>query len=76
MDNGGFNGGFGAGAGDEGGFGSDGGAYEPQQQKKKELPPDLPRSLDDRRHAPAEHLVTETEMYDGWQGRLSLVLNV
>ncbi|EGO56613.1 hypothetical protein NEUTE1DRAFT_65299 [Neurospora tetrasperma FGSC 2508] len=69
MDNGGFDGGFGAGGGDEGGFGSDGGGYEPQQQKKQQLPPDLPRSLDDRRHAPNEHLVTETEMYDGWQGQ-------
>lgn len=76
MDNGGFDGGFGAGGGDEGGFGSDGGGYEPQQQKKQQLPPDLPRSLDDRRHAPNEHLVTETEMYDGWQGRLPLVYSI
>jgi hypothetical protein len=36
-------------------------------QKKRVLPDDLPRSLDDRRHVPTE-LVPETEMYDGWQG--------
>lgn len=72
MDNGGFDGGFGAGSGDDGGFGSDGGGFE-QPQKKQQLPADLPRTLDDRRHAPTEHLVTETEMYDGWQGRLPLV---
>ncbi|KAK4656161.1 hypothetical protein QC762_308850 [Podospora pseudocomata] len=38
-------------------------------EKKRPLPADLPRSLDDRRHAPAELLVPETEMYDGWQGQ-------
>lgn len=32
------------------------------------IPADLPTSLDDRRHRPAEGLVPETEMYDGWQG--------
>ncbi|RSL76488.1 hypothetical protein CEP51_009915 [Fusarium floridanum] len=37
--------------------------------KPRALPSDLPRSLDDRRHVPNEHLVTETEMYDGWQGQ-------
>lgn len=36
--------------------------------KPRALPSDLPTSLDDRRHVPNEHLVTETEMYDGWQG--------
>ena len=52
--------------GSPGGF--DSGWDEPREQpKKKELPADLPRSLDDRRHVPAE-LVPETEMYDGWQG--------
>lgn len=34
--------------------------------KPKALPSDLPTSLDDRR-MPREP-VTETEMYDGWQG--------
>lgn len=52
----------------EGGFDvGDGGL----PQKKRELPPDLPRSLDDRRHVPTE-LVPETEMYDGWQGSCPL----
>jgi len=32
----------------------------------RQLPPDLPRSLDDRRSAPA--FETETEIYDAWQG--------
>ncbi|KAF5020087.1 hypothetical protein F66182_7893 [Fusarium sp. NRRL 66182] len=39
------------------------------EDKPRSLPSDLPRSLDDRRHVPNEHLVTETEMYDGWQGQ-------
>ncbi|KAF4961894.1 hypothetical protein FSARC_9992 [Fusarium sarcochroum] len=39
------------------------------EDKPRALPADLPRSLDDRRHVPTEHLVTETEMYDGWQGQ-------
>lgn len=38
------------------------------EEKPRTLPADLPRSLDDRRHVPNEHLITETEMYDGWQG--------
>ncbi|RCI17285.1 hypothetical protein L249_2287 [Ophiocordyceps polyrhachis-furcata BCC 54312] len=33
------------------------------------IPSDLPTSLDDRRHAPTEGFVAETEMYDGWQGQ-------
>ncbi|KAM0191365.1 hypothetical protein ACHAPA_002126 [Fusarium lateritium] len=37
--------------------------------KPRPLPADLPTSLDDRRHVPNEHLITETEMYDGWQGQ-------
>ncbi|KAI5863382.1 hypothetical protein GGS23DRAFT_604966 [Durotheca rogersii] len=40
----------------------------PQGQKPRPLPPDLPKSLDDRRVVSAE-LVPETEMYDGWQGQ-------
>ena len=49
---------------DSGGFG------EQQQQPKKprELPADLPTSLDDRRVV-RDTLVRETEYYDGWQGR-------
>ncbi|KAH7156985.1 hypothetical protein EDB81DRAFT_840912 [Dactylonectria macrodidyma] len=38
------------------------------QEKPRVLPPDLPKSLDDRRHVPVD-LVPETEMYDGWQGQ-------
>ena len=34
--------------------------------RPRELPPDLPKSLDDRR-APRSY-GGETEMYDGWQG--------
>lgn len=49
-----FTGGFDAGDGD-------------MPPKKRTLPDDLPRSLDDRRHVPTE-LVPETELYDGWQG--------
>ncbi|KLP22675.1 putative protein localized to golgi-vacuole transport vesicle [Fusarium fujikuroi] len=41
----------------------------PPEEKPRTLPADLPRSLDDRRHVPNEHLITETEMYDGWQGQ-------
>ncbi|CAM1503973.1 Fc.00g015640.m01.CDS01 [Cosmosporella sp. VM-42] len=38
-------------------------------RKPHTLPADLPTSLDDRRHVAVEHLVPETEMYDGWQGQ-------
>ncbi|KAK4212190.1 DIL domain-containing protein [Rhypophila decipiens] len=50
--------------------GADGGGFDATDtgQKKRTLPADLPRSLDDRRHVPTE-LVPETEMYDGWQGQ-------
>lgn len=48
----------------EGGFEADAGSLSP---KRRTLPADLPRSLDDRRHVPVD-LVPETEMYDGWQG--------
>jgi len=57
MDLGGSDGGF------DGGFGDN----EGLPPKKRSLPADLPRSLDDRRHVPTD-LVPETEMYDGWQG--------
>ncbi|KAI1822369.1 hypothetical protein F4861DRAFT_532286 [Xylaria intraflava] len=39
-----------------------------EEQKRRTLPADLPKSLDDRKVAPTE-LVPETEMYDGWQGQ-------
>ncbi|KAL1895362.1 hypothetical protein Cpir12675_003269 [Ceratocystis pirilliformis] len=35
--------------------------------KPKGLPDDLPRSLDDRRSTAVDHMVSETEIYDGWQ---------
>ncbi|KAK4190003.1 hypothetical protein QBC35DRAFT_491740 [Podospora australis] len=53
--------------GDSDGGGFDAGFGAPPE-KKRELPADLPRSLDDRRHVPTM-LVPETEMYDGWQGQ-------
>ncbi len=62
MDLGDSDGGFDAGF--DGGFDAGPGGLPP---KKRDLPADLPRSLDDRRHVPTE-LVRETEMYDGWQG--------
>lgn len=45
-----------------------GGSDGQPDEKPRPLPADLPTSLDDRRHVPNEHLITETEMYDGWQG--------
>lgn len=34
----------------------------------RQLPPDLPKSLDDRQ--PVRSFGGETEMYDAWQGRV------
>lgn len=39
------------------------------EPKSRPMPTDLPTSLDDRRHAPKEYSMPETEMYDGWQGK-------
>ena len=39
-----------------------------EQPQPRQLPSDLPRSLNDRRHVPSYG--GETEMYDGWQGKL------
>lgn len=58
---------------------SDGGGFagDNQQQHQDEkpltpkLPLDLPKSLDDRRRQPLE-LPPETELYDGWQGKLKV----
>ena len=36
------------------------------KKKPRDLPADLPKSLDDRKRPTG--LVPETEMYDGWQG--------
>ncbi|KAI9784393.1 MAG: hypothetical protein M1816_000864 [Peltula sp. TS41687] len=37
----------------------------------RQLPPDLPRTLDDRRRPP--HFGAETEMYDAWQGESQIL---
>ncbi|KAF2202203.1 hypothetical protein GQ43DRAFT_5001 [Delitschia confertaspora ATCC 74209] len=42
-------------------------AFPDDPPKARELPSDLPTSLDDRRHAPI--IAEETEMYDAWQGQ-------
>ena len=39
-----------------------------QPEKPRQLPDDLPTSLDDRRRVP--NYGGETEMYDAWQGKL------
>ena len=53
--------------GDTGGFG------EEPQKNPRALPPDLPRSLDDRKSVPS-HFTPETEMYDAWQGEVISLL--
>ncbi|KAF2101939.1 hypothetical protein NA57DRAFT_64589 [Rhizodiscina lignyota] len=47
--------------------------YEPQDEapRPKELPSDLPRSLDDRR--PVSSYQEETEFWDGWQGQSQFI---
>jgi hypothetical protein len=45
--------------GDIGGFGE-------ERKRPRELPDDLPKSLNDRRSIPT--FTAETEMYDAWQG--------
>lgn len=40
-------------------------------QKPRELPADLPRSLDDRRNFPSYK--AETEYYDVWQGMYNVL---
>ncbi|MCJ1310678.1 hypothetical protein MMC25_004344 [Agyrium rufum] len=45
----------------------DGGFSEDELPRKRELPSDLPTSLNDRR--PVRSYAGETEMYDGWQGQ-------
>jgi hypothetical protein len=55
MDTGDPHGGGGSGYGDE------------DKKKPRELPDDLPRSLNDRRSVPT-YFPVETEMYDAWQG--------
>jgi len=38
-----------------------------EKKRPRELPDDLPKSLNDRRSVPT-HYPIETEMYDAWQG--------
>lgn len=47
------------------GFGEEG--HLPPPKRPRELPDDLPKSLDDRKSVPS-HYTAETEMYDAWQG--------
>ena len=59
--------------GDNGGDLSGGGSggFEDEKPKpQRQLPDDLPKSLDDRRHVPT-HYTAETEMYDAWQGKVN-----
>lgn len=41
------------------------GSYTADKPRPRQLPLDLPTSLDDRREV---HMAAETEMYDAWQG--------
>lgn len=47
--------------------GESNGFEEEIQPKPRQLPTDLPRSLDDRKNV-STHYTAETEMYDAWQG--------
>jgi hypothetical protein len=49
------------------GFGGEG---QLLKKRPRELPDDLPKSLDDRKNVPS-HYTAETEMYDAWQGMRS-----
>lgn len=54
--------------GDSGGAAGDlAGGGDGRMKKPRQLPDDLPKSLDDRKIVSSE-LIPETEMYDGWQG--------
>ena len=44
----------------------EGTALEEKALQRRQLPRDLPKSLDDRR--PVHSYAGETEMYDAWQG--------
>jgi hypothetical protein len=48
---------------DDDGFDS---GFDLGESRPRKLPADLPTSLNDRRHTPT--VITETELYDGWQG--------
>ena len=51
---------------DSGNIHGDGDLGETSPKSGGQLPPDLPKSLDDRRTLP--HFGTEIEIYDAWQG--------
>lgn len=53
---------------EENGFG------EAQPDRTRQLPDDLPTSLDDRRRVPTYG--GETEMYDAWQGKPFCLMRV
>ena len=59
--------------GDSSGDLSGGGFEEEKPKRPRELPDDLPKSLEDRRNVPA-HYTAETEMYDAWQGKINRML--
>jgi len=52
-----------------------GGEEEDGYKRPNDLPPDLPRSLDDRKTYPSYGFGDETEMYDAWQGMAKARLN-
>ncbi|RPA98480.1 DIL and ankyrin domain-containing protein [Choiromyces venosus 120613-1] len=49
----------------------DGSGFDVATVRPRVLPPDLPRSLNDRRRTPP--LTTETEVYDAWQGEAQFI---
>lgn len=50
--------------------GNDDEVYEDAPTGHRQLPADLPKSLDDRQ--PVRSYGGETEMYDAWQGRVRI----
>jgi hypothetical protein len=46
----------------------DGSGQNSVRKRPRALPPDLPKSLDDRRFV--RSYAGETEMYDAWQGKV------
>lgn len=48
-----------------GGFGAE---DEKPRPRVRQLPDDLPKSLDDRKNVSSDYMLPETEMYDAWQG--------
>jgi hypothetical protein len=60
--------------GDQNGGDSEDGFGGVEQRRPRELPDDLPKSLNDRRNVPT--FTPETEMYDAWQGRSQFPSNV